>query len=205
MDSSLFERALQDKINYELVVQSVNQNELGIKEEDIQKHIQQILSKSPGWDLEAMKTWLKQQGKSFEQYKNDIKAQMTLARWRGREIHSKAMKNITLQDIKRRYQDQEKISPTSEKLIMRQIFSKSDSVVKNAFKELKKGTLFKDVQEKYSDTLAGQSKESFFKSQSYIRASLHSDLQKPLSDPLPKSFTPVIKSPIGIISFILMT
>jgi parvulin-like peptidyl-prolyl isomerase len=94
------QRALNDLINVKLVLKKADELELDVEEADLESQITKLLS-SQGADKKALDEFLKQQGKTYEQYKDDFKQQMIVRRFQGRVIMP--LVKITDRDIQSHY------------------------------------------------------------------------------------------------------
>ncbi len=79
------QRALNDLINVKLVLKKADELELNVEEADLESQISKLLS-SQGADKKALDDFLRQQGKTYDQYKDDFKHQMIVRRFQGRVI-----------------------------------------------------------------------------------------------------------------------
>ncbi|MEI8025373.1 MAG: SurA N-terminal domain-containing protein [Pseudomonadota bacterium] len=94
------QRALNDLINVKLVLKKADELELNVEEADLESQISKLLS-SQGADKKALDDFLKQQGKTYDQYKEDFKHQMIVRRFQGRVIMP--LVKITERDIQSHY------------------------------------------------------------------------------------------------------
>jgi parvulin-like peptidyl-prolyl isomerase len=94
------QRALNDLINVKLVLKKADELELDVEEADLESQITKLLS-SQDADKKALDEFLKQQGKTYEQYKEDFKQQMIVRRFQGRVIMP--LVKITDRDIQSHY------------------------------------------------------------------------------------------------------
>ena len=83
--ANAFERALHDSINYELMKAAADDLGIEVTEDEIDAQIEKIL-KNQGADRKQLMAFLKEQGKTFEEYRDDFRDQMILRRFQGRVI-----------------------------------------------------------------------------------------------------------------------
>ncbi len=98
--SDQFQRALNDMINIRLVLKKADELELTVEDADLESQINKLLT-SQGADRKALEDFLKQQGKTYEQYKEDFKHQMIVRRFQGRVILP--LVKITEKDVQNHY------------------------------------------------------------------------------------------------------
>ncbi len=79
------EKALQDEINFALILQEAERLSVEVDDPDVESEIQSFL-KRKGVAKTQLLDFLSGQNKSYEEYKNDFKNQMILRRFQGRVI-----------------------------------------------------------------------------------------------------------------------
>ncbi len=80
-----FDRALNDSINYELVMDKIDELEIEIKESEVEAQIDSMLT-SQQQTREQLNQFLTEQGKSYDEWKDDFRNQMLVMRFKGRVI-----------------------------------------------------------------------------------------------------------------------
>lgn len=80
-----FERALNDRINFELILQKSRELDLDIDDAEVESQISEFLS-SKGLDRASLRRFLSQENKTYEQYKDDFRNQLVLGRFQRRVI-----------------------------------------------------------------------------------------------------------------------
>ena len=114
-----YDKALNDEINYQLVLQKIEEFEIEISDADVDAEIQAFLKQrnlSPAGLREA----LRGQGMTYEEYQKDFRNQMIMRKFQGRVISP--LIKITDKDIENYYI--KKTGSTSEnvRLRLRKIF-----------------------------------------------------------------------------------
>jgi peptidyl-prolyl cis-trans isomerase SurA len=137
------EKALEDKINLELVLSKAKDLGMTVEDEKITDHISQILSEY-SISLDQLKESVGAQGKSFEEYKEDIRQQMLVARFRGREILSKI--KVTDKDLLGFYEKKTGFSETQNSFYDLRILrlqpsdkASKEKIAKEIYEKLKRG------------------------------------------------------------------
>lgn len=209
-DASEFEKALQDQINFELILQRVDELELSVTESEIDSEISKFLS-SRKLTLAGLQEALEQQGMTYEQYKEDFADQIVIRKFQGRVINP--LIKITDKDLESYYL--KRVGSTSENvsLKLRQIFIKtpsdsSDVVTEGkldraqeVYEKLKAGMDFGEAAKVFSD-LPGATENG-----GAMAAIQLSDLSQQVRDviaPLAEGeFTQPISTPAGYYIFFL--
>ena len=83
--SEPFQRALQDSINFQLMKAAAEELEIEIADEEVESQITKILDNQKA-SRSQLAEFLKQQGKSYADYKQDFRNQLLLRRFQGRVI-----------------------------------------------------------------------------------------------------------------------
>lgn len=158
--SQPFARALQDAVNFELVMQRAKELEIDVRDEEVDSEIKGFLE-SRGLEREGLQKYLDEQGLSYEDYKADFRDQMILRRFQGRVIAP--LVKVTDKDVETYYL--KKSGQTSDllELTLRQILisvpaGSSDEVVQakrqlalDVYKKLQDGMAFDEAVKVYSD------------------------------------------------------
>lgn len=98
--SSAFEKALQDTINICLVMKRAKELEIEVSEDQMNEQIKGLAS-SNHITINQLKEYIEQNGRSFTEYKNDLKQQMIFMRFKGRELVPKI--KVTDKDVEAYY------------------------------------------------------------------------------------------------------
>lgn len=158
--SAPYERALQDSINFELVMAKAKYLEIDVRDDEVDQEIKSFLEKR-NVSRDDLDEHLAAAGQSYEDYRDDFKDQMVLRRFQGRVIAP--LVKITDKDIETYYL--KKAGSTSElvELVLRQILisvsaTASDNVVQEKRKlaqevhqRIVDGTSFPEAVKVYSD------------------------------------------------------
>lgn len=83
--STPFERALNDRINFELILQKAKELEIDFEDSEVESQISEFLS-SKGLDRASLRNFLNQENKTYEQYKEDFRNQLILGQFQRRVI-----------------------------------------------------------------------------------------------------------------------
>ncbi len=94
------ERALNDSINMELILKVIEQDNLEIDNTEVETEITKFLS-GQGTDKAGLVKFLKQQGRTYEGYKEDFATQLLMRRFQGRYIMP--LVKITNDELKAHY------------------------------------------------------------------------------------------------------
>ena len=84
-DASLLEQALQDEINTTLILQTTERLGLEASTEEVDRRLGEIKKQNRLSD-QMLETFLQQQGKSMEDYREFLRKQILLGKFRGRVI-----------------------------------------------------------------------------------------------------------------------
>lgn len=132
-----FDVALQDIINFKLVMQKAKELEIGVSDDRLEAEIEKFATRK-NVTYENLKSIITRQGVSFESYKEDFRSQMILSQFQGRVILP-AVK-ISEKDIELYYLKISGSVADNVKLLLRNIFieipSKAVASVKNGKKKL---------------------------------------------------------------------
>jgi len=99
-NSQQWDRALQDAINFELVMSKAKDLEIDVRDDEVEAEIKSFLD-SRGLGRDGLLQHLEGQGMSYEDYKEDFKDQMILRRFQGRVIHP--LVKLTDKDVETYY------------------------------------------------------------------------------------------------------
>ncbi|MEZ4744035.1 MAG: peptidylprolyl isomerase [Bdellovibrionota bacterium] len=158
--SPAFERALNDAINYELILNKISELEIDVSDEQVETQIDQLL-KGQNLTRDGLYQFLSEQNKSYEQYKKDFKNQMLLRRFQGRVIAP--LIKITDKDIETYFLEKSGNKSNSVQFNLRQILISVDadaseniiaakkSLAKEVYQKLQGGTKFLEAVKLYSD------------------------------------------------------
>lgn len=116
--SSAHEKALNDKINLQLISDHAKSLELEITEEDVDNHLRRIMDEYK-IDRPQLKRLVEREGKQFDQYLDDIKNQILLVRFQGRVIMP--LVKLTDKDVEAYYLKKYTGNPESVILHLQQI------------------------------------------------------------------------------------
>lgn len=166
-DDPDFKRALNDEINFELIMQEIEKLELEVTDGEVEREINSFLE-SRNLTREGLDQALQQQGMSFERYREDFRNQMLLRKFQGRVISP--LVKITDKDVEHYYLRKSGSTVDKINLTLRQIYiaipdGASKVVVKSklerarqVYDELKQGMDFAEAAKIYSD--AANAKET---------------------------------------------
>lgn len=80
--SSDFDKALNDLVNLELILNFASEREIELSDNKVEEQIERIL-REKGASKDELMNFLKQTGKSYESYKEDVRKQLIVARFQG--------------------------------------------------------------------------------------------------------------------------
>jgi peptidyl-prolyl cis-trans isomerase SurA len=155
-----YEKALQDSINFELIMQRARDLEIDVRDDEVDGEIKAFLD-SRGLNKDGLMEHLGQQGMTYEDYRDDFKDQMILRRFQGRVISP--LVKLTDKDVETYYLKTAGASSDVVELVLRQIlFSVSATAAPDVLEQkknlagevhqkLKDGTPFLDAVKIYSD------------------------------------------------------
>jgi peptidyl-prolyl cis-trans isomerase SurA len=152
----VYERALQDLINSRLIKRKAAEKGIEVEESKVDEHIDRIIAENH-LTKTRFKQLLREQGKSYEEYRQDIKDQMLLMHFRGRELMP--LVKVTQRDVENYYFKKSGTSAEVTNLQLRQIFlpaSKGSSDYQNKLlkaqeihNQLLKGKSFKELEKEH--------------------------------------------------------
>lgn len=205
-----FEKALQDAINFELIMQKSKDLELEVEEGDVEAEIENLLS-SRGASREQLLQYLKEQKKSYKNYKDDSRSFMILRKFQGRVIYP--LVKITDKDVETYYLKKAGISSDTLTLTLRQIVIQVSQGMPSSIKEGKQalaaevhqklvnGMKFEEAARVYSDD-AGAKENGGLMPKLRLK-DLSADLRKSVEKLEPGQFTQPIKTAVGYYIFSL--
>ena len=160
-----FDRALNDAVNFQLILQRAKELDIDVNEEDLEKEIQKFLTERNSTKANLIE-FLKKENQTYDDYRVDFKNQIILRRFQGKVILP-AIK-ITEKDLETFYLSKsESLSGVSE-LSMRQITIRyddsmtgeqkkvKDATIKELMLRLSTGMSFEDAVKVYSDDEEGR-------------------------------------------------
>lgn len=164
-DASDHEKALNDKINLQLISDHAKTLELEITDEDVENHLRRIMDEYK-IDRPQLVRLVEREGKDFNQYLLDIKNQILLVRFQGRVIMP--LVKLTDKDIEAYYLKKYTGNPESVILQLQQIIislpGDARESVRNAklswandvYQKLVDGMSFDEAQKLHSDQKSGE-------------------------------------------------
>ena len=155
--SSSFERALQDSINFKLMIATAEELEIEVTEDEIDGQIEKIL-KSQRASMAELKGFLRNQNKTFADFREDTRDQLLLRRFQGRVIMP--LVKISEQQLQSYYLEKSGKTAETVSLDLQQLriaASKSPEVIAakrdiamEAYERLKGGLSFDDAVRLYA-------------------------------------------------------
>ncbi|MBF0441746.1 MAG: SurA N-terminal domain-containing protein [Oligoflexales bacterium] len=153
--------ALNDLINMKLIMQKAHELDIDAKDENVEIEIERFLSNRK-LNKQELLGMLQNQGKTYEEYKENFKNQMILNQFQGRVILP-AVK-ISDKDIEIYYLKKTENTVSNVKLILREIYVKIPSnamesikagkkeLIEKVYNDLKNGLSFKEAVKIYSES-----------------------------------------------------
>ena len=145
-----YERALQDAINFQLVLAKAKDLEIDVRTEEVETEIKSFLE-SKGLTKDGLMEHLRGQNMTYEEYKTDFRDQMILRRFQGRVIAPTI--KVTDHDVETYYLKKTGATSDLVELVMRQILVPVESGAVDALVEEKR-TLALDIHKKLREGLA---------------------------------------------------
>ncbi len=142
-----YDRALQDAINFQLVLSRAKELEIDVREDEVNEEIKSFLE-SRGLNRDGLQEHLRQTGSSFEDYKRDFKDQMILRKFQGRVIAP--LIKITDKDVETYYLKRAGAAADLMELVLRQVLVSIPSGANPAILEAKR-RLAAEVHQKITD------------------------------------------------------
>jgi peptidyl-prolyl cis-trans isomerase SurA len=158
--STPFERALQDTINLQLVLQKAKELDIEVTEDELDAEINEFLQ-SRGLSRDGLERFLSEEKKSFEEYKRDFRNNIVVARFQRRVIVP--LIKVTDKDLETAYLKKSGSSSDLVEITLRQIViqipENAGSVITDAKRSLAQeartkvqaGVSFEDAVRLYSD------------------------------------------------------
>jgi peptidyl-prolyl cis-trans isomerase SurA len=148
--ATAMERALQDSINFELVISKARELEIDVQDDEVDAEIKHFLD-SKGLTTDDLQKHLSSQDTTIEDYKTDFKDQMIFRRFQGRVINP--LVKITDKDIETFYLKRSGSTSDLVELVLRHILI---SVAPNASDSIQdaKRKLAAEVHQKLQDGMA---------------------------------------------------
>lgn len=206
------EKALQDSINTLLVKERASVLKIEVTDEDVQKRIQLTLqNNNPPLTMEQLKYFLEREGKTIQDYEDDIRSQMLIRTVMQREVfpHIKiSEKSIEAHYLNHYGNAKESIELAMRKILIRtnqamsaEVLREKRALAAKVHRKLVDGLGFVEAEQIYSDSddaRSGKSAETY----------LLGDLQKSVGDHVRRlaigEFTPPIETPVGLFIFKLV-
>jgi peptidyl-prolyl cis-trans isomerase SurA len=160
-----FKRALQDAINFELVMQKARDLEIEVPESQVDSEIDSFLE-NRGQSKSGLMQFLESQGQSYEEYRADFRDLMVLRRFQGRVITP--MVKITDKDVETYYLKKSGTTSDLVEISLRQIMINVEGdaapeivdakrkLAGEVHKKLQDGMPFVDAVKIYSDDQAAR-------------------------------------------------
>ena len=160
-----FDRALNDAVNFQLIVQRAKELEIDVSDEDLEKEIQKFLQER-NLTKASLIEFLKQEKQTYDDYRVDFKNQIILRRFQGKVILPSI--KITDKDLETFYLSKSESLAGVSELSMRQITIKyddkltaeqkkvKDATIKELMLRLSTGMSFEDAVKVYSDDEEGR-------------------------------------------------
>jgi len=155
-----FERAIQDAVNYELILQKAKELEIEVREDEVELEIKRFLE-ARSLDRNGLLQFLNQQGQTYDEYKADFRDQMIFRRFQGRVIAP--LIKITDKDVETYYLKKSGSTADLVELTLRQILIRvagdatpevlqaKQNLAREVHGKLQSGLDFKDAVKIYSD------------------------------------------------------
>lgn len=156
-----YTKGLQDAINFQLVKQKCKELELEVREDDVDKEIATFLENRQ-LTREGLMDFLKQEGRTYESYKDDFRDQMLLRRFQGRIINP--LVKVTERDVETFYLKKSGTTADLVELSLRQILiavpagastdilQAKEALAREVYQKLQGGMPFADAVKLYSDS-----------------------------------------------------
>jgi peptidyl-prolyl cis-trans isomerase SurA len=205
-----FEKALQDQINFKLILQRVDELEITVEDGEVEAEIKEFL-KQRNLNDEGLKEALSQQGMTYAEYKKDFKNQMMVRKFQGRVIGP--LIKVTDKDLENYFLKKTGTTSDNVRLQLRQIFIKipgdaiatvvegKNSRAREVHQKLLAGMNFGEAAKLYSDDPAAQENGGFMNE---VKLNELSDMIRPEIETLTTgAFTQPIKTPGGFYIFYL--
>ncbi len=208
--SAPFDRALQDALNYQLVLEKAKDLDIDVKEEEVESEIVTFLS-SRGLSREVLLEHLKTEGMTYEDYRKDFRDQMILRRFQGRVIGP--MVKVTDKDVETFYLKKAGAATDLVELVLRQILiavpngatddvlAAKQKLAREVHQRLTSGMPFVDAVMVYSDESSAREKKG---AMAPVRAKdLASSIRVEVENLEAGQFSMPVKTAVGFHIFLL--
>lgn len=209
-DAPIFERALQDAINFQLIMQRSEELEIEVTDAELDQEINFNLERR-SQNKEGLLEALKQAGMSFEDYREDFRRQVVFRRFQGMVI--RPLIKVTDKDLETYYLKKTGSTAENVRLVLRQILVKvpEDAVeevvqgklklARSVHQKLESGTSFEEAAKIYSDLEGARENGGLM---SGVKLSDLSDsIRKEVEKLEAGKFTLPVRSPVGFHIFFL--
>jgi len=159
------EKATQDAINFELIMQKAKELEIDVRDDEVDAEIKRFLE-SRDLTKDGLIGFLKQQGKSFEDYKRDFRDQMILRRFQGRVMSPLVKvtdKDVETWFLKKTGGTSDVVELTLRQILVRvapdsspEIVAAKRALIDDVHKKLQAGMPFEEAVKVYSDDTAAR-------------------------------------------------
>ena len=168
-----YERALQDSINFELIMAKARDLEIDVRDDEVEAEISSFLERG-GLNREGLQKHLDERNIKYEDYRKDFKDQMILRRFQGRVITP--LVKITDKDVETYYLKKSGATSDLVELTLRQILFSVDAnaapeileakhkLAIEVHQKLVSGTPFADAVKIYSDDAKARENGGIMKS-----------------------------------------
>lgn len=208
--SSSFDRALQDALNYQLVLEKAKDLDIDVKDEEVETEVGSFLS-TRGLSKEVLLEHLKAEGMTYEDYRKDFRDQMILRRFQGRVIGP--MVKVTDKDVETYYLKKAGAATDLVELVLRQILiavpsgatddvlTAKQKLAREVHQRLTSGMPFVDAVMVYSDEIAAREKKG---AMAPVRAKdLASSIRVEVENLEAGQFSMPVKTAVGFHIFLL--
>jgi parvulin-like peptidyl-prolyl isomerase len=209
-DAPIFEKALQDAINFQLILQRAEELDIEVTDTELDQEINYNLERR-GQNKDGLVDALKQAGMDYQEYREDFRKQVVFRRFQGMVI--RPMIKITDKDLETFYLKKTGSTAENVRLILRQILIKVpegsvDEVVqgklklaRSIYQKLESGTEFEQAARIYSDLEGARENGGLM---SGVKLSDLSDsIRKEVEKLDAGKFTLPVRSPLGFHIFFL--
>lgn len=145
-----YERALQDSINFELIMAKARDLEIDVRDDEVESEIASFLERG-GLNREGLQKHLDERGIKYDDYKKDFKDQMVLRQFQGRVI--RPLVKITDKDVETFYLKKSGATSDLVELTLRQILISNTANATPEVAEAKR-KLAQEVHQKLVDGMA---------------------------------------------------
>lgn len=205
-----FDRALQDALNYQIVLEKAKEMDIDVRDEEVDSEIASFLG-TRGLSRDGLLEHLKQENMTYEDYRRDFRDQMILRRFQGRVIGP--MVKVTDKDVETYYLKKVGTGADLVELVLRQILiavpqgaSEDVSLAKQKLarevhQKLTGGMVFVDAVKVYSDEVSARDKAG---SMAPVRAKdLASVIRVEVENLEPGQFSMPVRTALGYHIFLL--